>query len=40
MDGDILRLGRPCIQFHRLGFSGEIPRVVHDSLRLCVRLFM
>ena len=40
MDGDILRSGWPCIQFQRLGLSGEIPRVVHDSPRPWVELFM
>ena len=40
MDGDILRPGWPCIQFQRLGLSGEIPRVVHDSPRPWVGLFM
>ena len=40
MDGDILRPGRPCIQFQILGLSSEIPRVVHDSPRPCVGLFI
>ena len=31
MDKDVLRPGGPCIQFQRLGLSGEIPRVVHES---------
>ena len=40
MDEDILRFGWSCIQFQRLGLSGEIPRVVHDSSRPWVGLFM
>ena len=40
MDGDILRPEWPCIQFQRLGLGGEIPRVVHDSSRPRVGLFM
>ena len=31
MDGDILRPGRPCFQFQRLGLSDEIPRVVVEQ---------
>ena len=31
MDRDVMRLEWPCILFQRLGLSGEIPRVVHDS---------
>ena len=30
----------PCFQFQRLGLNGEIPRVVHDNSRSCVRLFI
>ena len=40
MDRDVLRLEWPCIQFQRLELSGEIPRVLHDSLRSWVGLFM
>ena len=40
MDRDVLRPKRPCIQFQGLGLSGEIPRVVHDSLIPWVGLFM
>ena len=40
MDGDIFKPGWPCIQFQRLGLSGEISRVVHDSPRPWVGLFM
>ena len=40
MDRNVLRPEWPCIQFQRLGFSGEIPKVVHDSPRLWVGLFM
>ena len=40
MDKDVLRLGCPCFQSQRLGLDGEIPRVVHDSLRPCVGLFI
>ena len=40
MDGDILRPKWPRIQFQRLGLSGKIPRVVHDSSRPWVGLFM
>ena len=40
MDRDILRPKRPCFLFQRLGLSGEIPRVVHDSPRSCVGLFI
>ena len=40
MDGNTLRPRWPCIQFQRLGLSGEIPKVVHDSPRLRVGLFM
>ena len=28
MDRNVLRLGWPCIQFQKLGLSGEIPSVV------------
>ena len=40
MDMNVLRHKWPCFQFQRLGLSGKIPRVVHDSLRLCVGLFI
>ena len=40
MDRDVLRPGCPCFQSQRLGLDGEILRVVHDSPRPCVRLFI
>ena len=40
MDMDVPRPKWSCIQFQRLGLSGEIPRVVHDNPRPWVELFM
>ena len=40
MDKDVLRPEWPYIQFQRLRLSGKIPRVVHDSPRPWVGLFM
>ena len=40
MDEDILRPRLLCIQFQRLGSSGEIPRVVYDGPRPWVGQFM
>ena len=40
MDKDVLRPEWSCIQFQRLGLSGKIPKVVHDSSRPWVGLFM
>ena len=40
MDRDVLRPEGPRFQFQRLGLNGEIPRVVHESPRPCVELFI
>ena len=40
MDKDVLKPEWPCTQFQRLGLSGEIPKVIHDSSRPWVGLFM
>ena len=40
MDRDVLRPNWSCFQFQSLGLSGEIPRVIHDSPRPCVGLFI
>ena len=40
MDMDVLRPKWLCFQFQSLGLSGEILRVVHDSPRPCVGLFI
>ena len=40
MDRDVLSLGCLCFQSQRLGLDGEIPRVVYDSSRPCVGMFI
>ena len=40
MDKAVLGLEGSCFSIPKMGRNGEIPRVVHDSLRPCVGLFI
>ena len=40
MDKDVLRPEGSCFSVQKMGLNGEISRVVHDSLRPCVGLFI
>ena len=40
MDRDALRSEGSCFLVPKMGLNGEIPRVVHDSPRLCVGLLI